>query len=286
MPVPGLSLVGLMEEQAAVAYLRNRCIPPDPADAALVAAWNTAKAQLGAPFATAGHPDIQEIPADHMPYLQGVMTNPRFNATIEGMANWAFKLVEVEPLLAFQFHVETNRSDDLCGASGPNPSVETMLPVCLPHQLETVQLQIIGQQNGFMIRAHSLNLRLLGAGLPIGANAAQHITFGGIGYGVSSPLIQVVSFGGRCYLKNGYHRAYGLRKAGATHIPCLLLEATDYAHVGALGGDATFERTLLESANPPTCGHFAQNRAYSVTLRKMTRMIHVGWTEYAVPDDF
>lgn len=44
MPVPGLSLVGFMEEQAAIAYLRNRCIPPDPTDAALVAVWNTAKA--------------------------------------------------------------------------------------------------------------------------------------------------------------------------------------------------------------------------------------------------
>lgn len=97
--------------------------------------------------------------------------------------------------------------------------------------------------------------------------------------------MHVIRVDGRCYLRNGFHRVRGLLKAGATHIPCVLLEGTDFAQVGAVGGGATFERACLESKNPPTCGHFTDERAYAVTLRQMSRLIHITWSMYECPDD-
>lgn len=283
MPIAGLSLLGFMSEQVAMGYLRQRCVLADAGDDAVRSAWEGARRRLGAPIANAGHPSVLEIPAEHHPHFEGVTANPRFQATVESMP-FSFKLVEVDPLLAFQFHVETDRAADLCRGMTNPPSLGEMLPTCLPHALETIPVQLALDQNGVLLKSRSTNVRLLVGG-QIGEDQANRMHIAGIGYGVSSPLIQVVRFNGRCYIKNGYHRAYGLRLAGASHVPCVFLEATEFGQVGAPGGGATFERDLLESANPPTLEHFTQGRAYPLTLRRMTRVIHVTWSEYAFPDD-
>ena len=107
----------------------------------------------------------------------------------------------------------------------------------------------------------------------------------GVFCAISSNLAQVVRCNDRTYLKNGVHRAYALRSAGATHMPCLYLETSDWSAVGAVGGSSTFDRDLLESANPPTCAHFSQGRAMNVTLRTMTRIVEVTWSDRIVSDD-
>jgi hypothetical protein len=107
----------------------------------------------------------------------------------------------------------------------------------------------------------------------------------GAAFGPSLPLVQVGRFRGRCYLIDGYHRAFALRQAGATHMPCVFVEATDYGRLGARGGYESFERDLLESADPPTCAHLAPERAYPVVLRELRRVIHVTWSQYILPAD-
>jgi hypothetical protein len=110
----------------------------------------------------------------------------------------------------------------------------------------------------------------------------QAMQMAGALFGANSPLTQVVRFRERCYLKNGYHRAYLLLGEGVSHMPCLLLHASEYALVGAQGGNATFDRELLESDDPPTCGHLTDERSYRVRLKPMRRVISVTWAEHTV----
>ena len=57
MPTPGKSLLGFLEMPAAINYLINTCVMPDPSDVpAMVAIWQGAKAKLGAPIVNAGVP--------------------------------------------------------------------------------------------------------------------------------------------------------------------------------------------------------------------------------------
>src|SRR5208282_2577442 len=109
------------------------------------------------------------------------------------------------------------------------------------------------------------------------------ISIAGIQFHSSMPFVHVVRYNGRCYLHNGFHRTVGVRKAGATHVPCILRDVNTISEVG-IDGD-TFPVHLMESANPPTVGHFTQNRAWSVTLRNYSRILHVSWAEYMVPDE-
>ena len=283
MPVQALSLLGFMDRNFALSYLSDTCIIPNNSHQGLVQLWDAARALKGEPMDRAGRPNIGDVPSDFDEYLQRVRANPRFNSTVLG-SNWQFKLVEIDPLLALQFHIEVGKAEDLGALAGPAPNVADLLPVCLPHSLEDIAYSLSVQQNGMLIRTRSFNLRMLKAG-HVGADPVQQVSFAGIAFGASSPLIRVVRFQGRCYLKNGLHRAFGLRKAGVTHVPCLFLDVSDFGQVGAVGAGSTFERALLESEDPPTCGHFTQGRACRLAIRRIARMISVTWSEHVFRDE-
>src|SRR5262245_14507681 len=129
MPTPGLSLVGFLDQQAAITHLRDRCIPADPADAALIAIWQAAKAKLGAAIAGAGQPDIQPIPAPHDQYIQQLVQMPWLQPLLAGPWQGAeFKLVEIDKLLAYQLFVDTDHSANRCAGLSIPPKLEEMLP--------------------------------------------------------------------------------------------------------------------------------------------------------------
>ena len=283
MPVSGLSLLGFMDHSAAKNYLATSCIVADDSPQELSRLWNEAKNLKGLPIAGAGQPEIQDMPLCFQAYLQGLTANPRFALTVQNSIP-QFKLVEIDPLLAYQFHIEVGKADSLGALAGDAPQVADMLPICLPHSFENIACNVSVQPNGMLIRTRSFNLRVFNAG-KIGADVAQQFSLAGIAFGPTSPLIQVIRFEGRCYLRNGLHRAYAFRKARASHMPCLLLDVSDFGQVGAVGGGATFERPLLESTDPPTCGHFTQGRAYLLSLRRLMRIINVTWSEHVFPDE-
>lgn len=282
MPTPGLSMVGFMERSQALDYLVQVCAPPDPSPQALEQAWQDAQARLGPPTANAGQPQIQPIPQQHAGYLTAVQQHPRFPNSLEGMA-WSFQLVEIDPILAFQFHVNTARTDALCGSVTSPPSMDELLTRCLPLQIEDVPFQISVQPNSLLLASPSLNLRAFSFG-QVGVDPAQNLLAYGLVVGPAFPLLQVIRFDGRCYLRNGYHRIYGLKKKGALRVPCLFFEATDYKQVGAPGGRATFDKSLLDSANPPTCAHLIDARGYPVHLRNQTRAIHLTWSDHVLAE--
>lgn len=59
MPTAGLSLVGFMDQQAALNHLTSACVLASITRADVIAEWNAAKGKLGAPIPNAGHPDIK-----------------------------------------------------------------------------------------------------------------------------------------------------------------------------------------------------------------------------------
>ena len=155
-----------------------------------------------------------------------------------------------------------------------------LLECCLPVTLESIPFTTHVSEGGAVFTSRSLNLRRLMAG-QIGADQVAQAVIAGVAFGSGSPLVQVVEFGGRAYLKNGYHRAAGLLEAGHTFMPCVLIAGTSFEDTGAVPG-AGFAEAVLVSTNPPTCGHFRDGIAYPVDLRQTTRVIAVNWSEYVI----
>ena len=281
MGVPGLSLVGFLNQSDALAHFANRCICASPDPVALGAEWNAAKEKLGGAFPNAGRPDIQPIPQTGSCHIELLRAAP-WVAEIFGPGGlWhgcEFKMVELDPLLSFQFAIGVGRSQDIGGMLTTPPTMDELLNLCLPLSPPAETFQTFNSPSAMILKARSLNLMSFGGGV-------FNSEFMGIQFGVSLPFLPVVRLNGRCYLHNGFHRALAIRMAGATHAPCIFRDVSDHATVGIRTDGATFGVQLLELANPPTIGHFTQGRAYDVQLKNVARYLHVSWAEYIIPDE-
>jgi len=154
-----------------------------------------------------------------------------------------FALVEIDPLLAFQMIVNVDRSAHHQTTLGTPPRLIDLLNVCLPTNPPVEHFQVQQQNNALIIKARDLNLRMQEVG-------RVQDQFAGVIFGPALPLAQVTKFNGRFYLSDGFHRAYCLRQAGATHIPCVLREVFDPSEVGI--NNATFgDRCLNRSRRRP-----------------------------------
>lgn len=282
MPTDGLSLVGFMDHTQAIHHLTNACVPTNPDPTVLAGEWTAAQARLGTPMANAGHPDIQAIPAAGAAHVRQVSTHPPFlpanppHQPLGVLHGATFQMVEIDPLLAFQFTVDITRSHHHVGTFSTPPTLDELLHCFLPLAQVQEAISTFPGQSSMILKARSLNVRAFNRGLFNGE-------FMGMSFGVSLPYAHVVRYNNRCYLHNGFHRAYGARMAGATHLPCVFRDVANPAEVGVHGG--TFPITLLESNNPPTLGHFTQNRSHAVRLRAHSRFLHVSWAEYVIPDE-
>ena len=133
---------------------------------------------------------------------------------------------------------------------------------------------------GIFVRSDDLNVRILDAKAEKTAGETWTTK---IVWGATTPLVSVVRYNGRFYLNNGYHRAHGLRLAGLTHMPCVLVEANSWSDF-IDPRNVVFSESLLTSGDPPTVGHLTQGRATDVSLRAVTRFIQFSWSELALPD--
>jgi hypothetical protein len=282
MATHGLSLVGFMEEPAATLHLRTACIPPDPTDQALRTAWLASQAKLGTPIVNAGLPEILPIAPAQTPHVVTLMQTPWVAQALQShLVGSTFQLVEIAPLLAFQFTVDIERSEHHCRTFSRAPTPDELMTTCLPTAITPEPLQVQGLPQSVLIKARCLNVHMLAQGW------FQQLTpnMAGIAVGVSLPLVHVVRLKGKCYLHNGFHRAIGAMDAGATHIPCIFRDVADELAAGIKADGTTFGSALLNSANPPTVGHFRRERALEVRLRAHSRIMHVSWAEYVTYDE-
>jgi hypothetical protein len=276
MPIPGLSLLGFLPQDGALNYFRNACVPAASDDAALVAEWNAAKALIGPVAANAGNPAITAIAPADVPYMDALKAGP-WKAQFDANPTWDFAVVEIAPLLAFQFSILMPKSANHCSALPTPPTVTDLLPVCLPQTPPTPSAHVSRDARSVMIQSRDLNLRAVDAGL-LNFTMGLQFTF-------ALPFAHVVRFGGRCYLLNGFHRAYGAAQAGATEMPCIFRDVATPEEAGIRSDGTTFDLATLQGPNPPSMRHYISGQAYGVQLKPLNRVLHVSWAEYLVPDE-
>jgi hypothetical protein len=276
MPIPGISLVGFLDQSPAESYLSNICVPSDPAQPAVHADWQAAKGKLGPAIPNAGNPNILPIPQTHATYIAQLYAL-QWAQLVFPLTLVNFALVEIDPLLAYQFHISDGHSAKHGAGFGNPPTIDELMAVCLQTNRPAEGWTKSYGPQSMLITSRDLNVRAFAKG-PLNDNLA------GMAFGIGLPWVHVVRFNGRCYLHNGFHRALAARKAGATHIPCAFRDVLSAQEVG-IQADGTFSQQLLESNDPPTLGHYTNGRAHAVQLRQFTRALHVTWAEYSVPEE-
>ena len=115
MPTPGLSLLGFLNQAAAVNYLQKTCVPsPGAAPQDLVSQWQKAQARLerGSPAVAApGQPEHPAASRGGAQYEAELRQQKWVRDVLGDFGPSArFAMVEVDPLLAMQFHIDTARA--------------------------------------------------------------------------------------------------------------------------------------------------------------------------------
>jgi hypothetical protein len=284
VPVPGLSLAGFLDQRQAIEHFRQDCVPASLDEQALSAEWAAAKSMLGAPIPRYGQPEIEALPPSAGDHIRAVQEAPWATAFFadQHFSPAKFANVEIDPLLstAFTAHwcptVSIAHSERVPILETP-PSFSECLDICLPLAAPPPEFSALVQPSALLLKGANLNLRLV-----------QHGVFSnrlaGVFVGTSVPLVQVVRLNGSYMLWNGYHRAYALRRRGATHMPCMLRDILNPALMDE-GLPAPLNLPLLQSDNPPTVAHFTRGRAYPVRLRLKSRVVHVSWAEWVVTEE-
>jgi hypothetical protein len=111
MPVPALSLLGFMPQKVAMHYLQHDCFGYNSSQRRPL--YEAAVARLGVAMPKAGDPEILPIPVMAGKHLADVMGGQQFRLTIQGFHAFEFALVEIDPLLAFQWHVSVQRAEEV-----------------------------------------------------------------------------------------------------------------------------------------------------------------------------
>ena len=274
MAAPGLALVAFMNRDLAIHFLSNECAPSNPDPAVLEAEWQSAVASLGPSIPNVGTPAISDIPSDKQGYVAQLVASPDWNEWFVANPTVEFRMVEAAPLLAFQFSIMDGAASTHGAQLGLAPSLDDLLATCLPLVHVPLPMDVALQASSALIRSRSLNVRPTFSMPQPGVFLLQ--------VGSALPFVHVVRYNGRCYLYNGYHRAFAALQSGASEIPCIFREVTTEAELGLNPG--TFDLALLESANPPAMHHYVSGHANPVDLVIKTRTIHLSLTDWIAPE--
>jgi hypothetical protein len=282
----GLSLVGFMEEGQARSYLRRQCaFEDDESDARLEHEWRTAKSRIGAPMEKMGLPEIYDIPASMRAYIDELTRQEWVIHRLNGsLAGGEFKMVEIDPLLAFQFSIDIERSTELCSAFSGSKREEDLFHLCLPIEQPSLDIHLYRDHKGsgsMLINTKNLSVTIAKDGAHNISTDQGNKFLMGIEVTTPPPLLHVVRHQYRFYLHNGFHRAYSARLAGATHLPCIVRTVSHEGDIG-IAAQTTFGMKELRASHPPTLGHYTGGRAHEVRLKSLTRLIQVSWSEYTV----
>ena len=292
MSTPGLSLVGFFSDaEQAIGYLRCDCVPAPgrESEAALAQEWQDARTKIGPRIPNAGISEPQPVPGAFQPYLDALMEQAWMAACLRDLEGASFRFIEIDPLLCHQISIDTSRVGQFWEGLG-DPTPATLLRICLPMEHPAITYDaspVSPHSSSVIIKSPRSDLRIDRFGV---FAAGPDVILLGARLRLVKPFVHVARVDGRCYLLNGYHRVFGAKRAGATHVPCVFRDAPDHEATGLASaalrdGQIRFPVSLLTSDNPPMMAHFTRGRAHEVVLRAKSRMIHVSWHQYLMHDE-
>jgi len=176
------------------------------------------------------------------PLLQQVLADAAYRRSFN-IVPTRVGVVELDKLVVFQKHVNLRYVNHLYRVIGARPTAEAVFRFCLPLRHPTpppTQSQVA--QNAFVFLSPSTDFRLLEVKLFAPSQLPNYSTAGpitgvvGLVVGYGSNYFNVVQCEGRIVLNNGSHRAYTLRKAGITHVPCVIQDVSRREELELIAG--------------------------------------------------
>ncbi len=196
------------------------------------------------------HPDLSS-PALCEEEIQLVLCNldlhrvrPDLHAEMLGL-EWSLGVVDLRRLLAFQRRLSFNASMPAMTVPAQedwNGLVDIAFPPSRPVPYDLVHDEL---SSTVTLQSTNPNVHLRVTGSP-SAPLAVH---------AGSPFFEVAEYAGRWFLRDGYHRAYNLLRAGVFFLPAVIVQARTLEELGAVLPQF-FSELILLSDHPPFVSDF------------------------------
>jgi hypothetical protein len=278
--VPARLLLPWLDQGEAVPLVNGGRMPNPGEDVShIVAEWQRQKNNLaGRPEYDLAVPTIEPLPDALGQRAGALMARPDMQAAFRQF-NWQLAVVDLQRVLAFQpsvLHGESRvanaRADDWQG----------LFSICLPEpQAENLVGNFDQRGNAFTFTSVNPNLRLAGQGTA-DVNPAQPVKLFGFAISYGLPFVQVAEYQGRWFLRDGYHRCYGLLTKGITRIPCVFIRARNFDDLGAAAPGFLKYDALVGSRPPFLTDYLSDDFSIAVQRPVVHKIIRIRAEEFVV----
>ena len=233
----------------------------EPLDkAALVERWQAARARLTAlerqEAGIADHPQITSLGPRYEPLLLEFFKNPLVRRSFNTLPT-DIALVPLDQLVVYQKHIDLAHVRRLRERMGLHVDEAAVFRICLPSEPPRAPVVWSGTRKGqFVFVSPSNDLRYLGVSavqpdqLAGPGSRGSLVGMVGLAVGFGSNLMNAFHAAGRLILNNGSHRAYALREAGVTHVPCIIQQLAGLEELGLVAPAQVRRRPQLYLGHP------------------------------------
>jgi hypothetical protein len=208
--------------------------------------------------------------------LEGVADRPEVRASFPDVP-WRIEWVDLTKVLSVQKMITTDGLDLRVAEASNDPAA--LVDLCLPAgQIVPPQGGFRDQDgHGFALSSLNPNLRVAGSHVAevlvapspeVPPQKMQAFTFF-VSMGAS--YVQVARYQGRSFLRDGYHRAAGLLRAGVTRIPAVVIDAPSYQYIASTPG--LFDHEVAFSDHAPKLSDFWDDSVSTDVLQPAVRKI-------------
>lgn len=272
-------LLAWLEENEAIISLLGRL--PEPGENTTAHAIRGAEARhslsMRLPYASPT-PALGVLPAALQEQGALFCRRPDVVAAMQGL-DWTLGMVDLREILGFQKMIVQEQAVERANAVDlANP--QSLFSFCLPEttSLTTLTGAIDQDQKGITFSSLNPNLRIgncLGtdvefAAVPGAPGRKEKFIGFAINFGVT--FVQIAEYGGRWFVRDGYHRTYGLLRRGVYSIPSIFVRARNFQELGAAAaGFLPYE--ILFGERPPLLTDFLDDAVSVSTNQKATRKV-------------
>ena len=234
--VAGRALIGWLDEEEAARWLGGNEFQParDPLHRELA---RRAKSHVDAraPF-NPGPTACLPLPASVEHHLGLLRTHPESAGPVAQMGDPM--LVDLSNVIAAQKQILVADAENRVRAAvGADELGLARITLPLPRR-EPISWTFDAQRNAFIVTSPNPNLRVAGHFNSTVGGETPGVVFDGFGFALSyqRSYLQVAVIGDRAVLRDGYHRCYGLLKAGVRQVPAFVKRYASWAEAGMPAG--------------------------------------------------
>jgi len=273
-PTPGFAkrkaraLIGWMSEEDGALWVSGRVVSGGPRDPAHIAICRQSRDVVATRPSGLDQTNLfVPLPPELAAHIEALRQNP---TSAEVLASSGQPLiVDLTRICAAQPTIYVEDAINRVAGILPN-DLEAIIRVTLPlHEKQMMPVAFDPHKNAWLFSSPNPNLRVIGN---FQAEVPPGLTGFGFVVGISRSYLQVAGLNGRYFLRDGYHRAYGLLAAGIRYAPALVKDFASFEEVGLPQGLLP-QHTYLGDRPPLLSDYLDDTVAVNTFLPVTTKMV-------------